>query len=123
VNNACDLAKKECIPCKGGIPALKGADLQKLAAQLPGWEVVNEHHLRRTFKFRNFVEALAFVNRIGELAERVGHHPDLQLSWGRVTVEIWTHKIDGLAEADFIFAAKVDTFFSSMSCSQLNPIT
>lgn len=102
------LAAKECVPCKGGVPPLKGAALQTLATQLPEWEVVNEHHLCRTFKFRDFVQALAFVNRVGELAERVGHHPDLRLSWGRVTVEIWTHKIDGLAEADFIFAAKTD---------------
>lgn len=105
---SCPLAAKECVPCKGGVPPLKGAALQALATQLPEWEVVNEHHLRRAFKFRDFVQALAFVNRVGELAERVGHHPDLRLSWGRVTVEIWTHKIDGLAEADFIFAAKTD---------------
>lgn len=105
---ACNLADKECVPCKGGVPPLKGAELDQYTRQLEGWEVVHEHHLSKTYKFPNFVTALAFVNRIGELAERVGHHPDLHLSWGKVAVEIWTHKINGLTESDFVFAAKTD---------------
>ena len=106
--NSCNLAQKECVPCKGGIPPLKGKELQKLLNQLGDWEVIDEHHLAKTYKFPNFVTALAFVNRIGELAERIGHHPDLTLAWGKVGVEIWTHKINGLTESDFIFAAKTD---------------
>jgi len=106
--NACKLAEKECVPCKGGVPPLKGASIQELVRQLDDWQVVKEHHLARIFKFPDFARALAFVNRVGELAERIGHHPDLYLAWGKVGVEIWTHKIDGLTESDFIFAAKVD---------------
>lgn len=104
----CNLADKECLPCKGGVPPLKGAALHTLARQLDGWTMVGEHHLTKTYRFPDFVAALAFVNRVGGLAERVGHHPDLHLAWGRVDVEIWTHKIDGLTESDFIFAAKTD---------------
>lgn len=74
-----------------------------------GWQVVDGHHLEKTFRFPDFRQALAFTNRIGELAESVGHHPDLHLAWGKVRVVAWTHKIGGLSEADFIFAAKCDT--------------
>lgn len=102
------LAQKECVPCKGGIPPLKGMELQGLLEQLDGgWKVVDEHHLEKVFRFKNFREALAFTNRVGELAERQGHHPDIHLSWGMVKLKVWTHKIDGLTESDFIFAAKV----------------
>lgn len=76
--------------------------------QLEGWEVVNEHHLKKLYKFPNFVTALAFVNRVGELAEKIGHHPDITLTWGKAGIEIWTHKIDGLTESDFVLAAKID---------------
>jgi 4a-hydroxytetrahydrobiopterin dehydratase len=103
-----DLASKTCVPCRGGVPPLKGDELSGLAAQVPGWEVVEEHHLKRRFRFKNFREALDFVNRVGELAEEQAHHPDLELGWGYVVVSVWTHKIDGLTESDFIFAAKVD---------------
>ncbi|HLI33765.1 MAG TPA: 4a-hydroxytetrahydrobiopterin dehydratase [Terriglobia bacterium] len=102
------LASKTCVPCKGDVPPLKGAELQKLQSEVPGWEVVNEHHLEKTYKFPDFVKALAFVNRIGELAEQQGHHPDIYLAWGKVGVKTWTHKIDGLTESDFILAAKID---------------
>lgn len=104
----CKLADKKCVPCKGGTPPLKGAALKKLLAQLDGWKAIKGHHLQKTYLFPNFVKALAFVNRVGRLAERIGHHPDLYLAWGKVGVEIWTHKINGLTESDFIFAAKVD---------------
>ncbi len=103
-----ELASKTCVPCRGGTPPLEGAELKELRRQVPEWEVVEEHHLRRVFRFKNFREALVFVNQVGELAEEQGHHPDLCFGWGRVEVTIWTHKIDGLTESDFIFAAKVD---------------
>ncbi len=106
--DACKLADKECVPCKGGVPPLKGAELKKFLDQLEGWGAIQEHHLAKTYKFPDFASALAFVHRIGALAEKVGHHPDLTLAWGKVGVEIWTHKIDGLTESDFIFAAKTD---------------
>jgi len=104
-----ELASKTCVPCKGGTPPLKGEKLDGLRRQLPEWEVVEEHHLRKVFRFKNFREALGFVNRVGELAEEQGHHPDICFGWGRVEISVWTHKIDGLTESDFIFAAKVDT--------------
>ena len=104
-----DLASRTCVPCRGGVPPLKGEALEALHRQLNnGWEVVEEHHLTKTFTFPNFVEALAFVNRIGAVAEEQGHHPDLYLTWGKVRVDLWTHKIDGLSESDFILAAKID---------------
>src|SRR5207245_5800295 len=103
------LAEKECVPCKGGVPPLKGQELARLNEQLhPGWKVVNEHHLEREFKFKDFREALEFTNKLGELAEAQGHHPDIYLAWGKVKLTMWTHKIDGLTESDFVFAAKVD---------------
>jgi 4a-hydroxytetrahydrobiopterin dehydratase len=104
-----ELAMKECIPCKGGIPPLKGENLTPLYKQLGGdWNLIDEHHLEKEFRFKNFREALAFTNRVGELAENQKHHPDICLSWGKVDIKIWTHKIDGLTESDFILAAKVD---------------
>jgi 4a-hydroxytetrahydrobiopterin dehydratase len=106
-----ELASKTCVPCRGGVPPLQGEELTKLAAQLDGWDVVNEHHLERTFKFPDFRAALSFTNRVGELAEEQGHHPDIYLSWGKVAVTTWTHKIDGLTESDFILAAKIDQLF------------
>jgi 4a-hydroxytetrahydrobiopterin dehydratase len=107
-----DLASKQCIPCKGGVPPLKGGELRALLAQLGGgWEVVGEHHLERDYKLKDFREALSFVNRVGEMAEQQNHHPDLLLSWGRVRVTVWTHKIDGLTESDFVFAAKCDRLY------------
>jgi 4a-hydroxytetrahydrobiopterin dehydratase len=102
------LADKECIPCKGGVPALKGAELKALQSEVPGWEVVNEHHLHKLYKFPDFKKALEFVNRAGAIAEEQGHHPDILLKWGKVEITVFTHKIDGLTESDFILAAKID---------------
>ncbi|MGC9947750.1 MAG: 4a-hydroxytetrahydrobiopterin dehydratase [Bryobacteraceae bacterium] len=107
------LTEKHCIPCKGGVPPLRGDELEKLSVQLPDWKVIGEHHLTRTFVFPDFKTALAFVNRAGAVAEAEGHHPDLWLTWGRVDVKTYTHKIDGLTESDFILAAKIDREFSS----------
>jgi 4a-hydroxytetrahydrobiopterin dehydratase len=108
-NSLCDLSDKHCVPCRGGVPPLKGEALAPLAKQVPQWQVVDEHHLTRTLSFPDFVTGLAFVNRLAEVAEAEGHHPDIYLAWGRVRVDIWTHKIDGLTESDFILAAKADT--------------
>jgi len=104
-----ELAEKHCVPCKGGVQPLKGNDLARLAGELAeGWRVVNEHHLERKYEFENFRKALNFTNQVGELAEQQNHHPDIYLAWGKVKLTLWTHKIDGLTESDFIFAAKVD---------------
>ena len=87
---------------------MRGTELTRLAHELKGgWQVVNEHHLEKEYEFKNFREALEFTNRVGELAEEQGHHPDIYLAWGKVKLTIWTHKIDGLTESDFVFAAKV----------------
>lgn len=103
-----ELAKRECVPCRGGVPPLKGDEIQKLVGEIKEWTVVEEHHLTKVYKQRDFKESLAFVNRVGELAEQQGHHPDICFGWGRVEISIWTHKIDGLTESDFILAAKID---------------
>lgn len=106
---ACSLGDKACIPCEGGIEPLKGDALTSLNGELGnGWQVIDEHHLEKDYKFKNFRDALGFTNRVGELAEEVGHHPDIFLAWGKVKLTLWTHKIGGLSESDFIFAAKAD---------------
>src|SRR5450432_3684486 len=102
------LSEKQCVPCRGDIPALKGAELQRLSQIIPQWSVVNDHHITRTFKFPDFRQALVFVNKAGEIAEEQGHHPDILLAWGKAEVTLWTHKINGLSESDFIMAAKID---------------
>ncbi len=94
------------------MPPLRGAELTALQGKLgSGWEVVREHHLEKEYSFPDFRRALDFTVRLGEVAEAEGHHPDIHLSWGRVRLEIWTHKIDGLTESDFILAAKADTVY------------
>lgn len=103
-----ELANKQCVPCRGGVPPLAGDEISKLLISLNGWEVVNEHHLRREFKFSNYAESLEFVNRLSAIAEEQGHHPDICFGWGRAEVTIWTHKINGLTESDFILGAKID---------------
>ena len=104
-----ELATKECVPCKGGVPPLAGKELEALAQQVPKWKVVEGHHITRAFTFPDFKQALAFVNKVGYLAESQGHHPDILLSWGKAEITTWTHKINGLTESDFILAAKIDT--------------
>jgi 4a-hydroxytetrahydrobiopterin dehydratase len=103
------LAERECAPCKGGTPPLKGKQLEEFASELgAGWRVVDQHHLEKEYAFKDFREALDFTNRVGELAEAQQHHPDIYLTWGKVKLTLWTHKIGGLSESDFIFAAKVN---------------
>jgi len=103
-----DLAGKTCVPCRGGVPPLAGKELENFASQVPAWKIINGHHITRELTFPDFVQALAFVNKVGALAEEQGHHPDIFLTWGRVAITLWTHKIDGLTESDFIMAAKID---------------
>ena len=104
-----DLASKACVPCRRGAPPLHGRQLLELCGELgDGWEVVDGHHLEKMYRFDDFRDALEFTNRVGELAEEQGHHPDIELSWGRVKLAVYTHKIDGLTESDFIWAAKAD---------------
>ena len=103
------LAGKQCTPCKGGVPPLRGKELARLAGELGGgWQVVAEHQLEKEYQFKDFREALDFTNKVGELAEAQGHHPDIYLAWGKVKLTVWTHKINGLTESDFVLAAKVD---------------
>lgn len=105
------LAQKHCVPCRGGTPPITGSELLPYAEQLPDWKIIEEHHIAKTFLFPDFKQALAFVNRIGAVAEIEGHHPDLCLAWGKVDVQIYTHKIRGLSESDFVLAAKIDELF------------
>ena len=103
------LAQKTCIPCRGGVPPLKGEELDALQEKLGNdWQIINEHHLEKEYIFADFRQALNFTAKVGEVAENQGHHPDIYLAWGKVKLTIWTHKIDGLTESDFIFAAKAD---------------
>lgn len=102
------LADQQCLPCQGSVPALKGADIERLLGQLDGWMVFSEHHLAKRFTFPDFQQGLDFVNRVGAIAEEQGHHPDIFLAWGKVEITIFTHKVDGLTESDFVLAAKID---------------
>ena len=109
---ACDLAAKKCVPCRGGVPPLKGAAIQELLTALDGgWLVIDAHQLEKEYRFKEFADALAFTNQVGALAEAEGHHPDIYLAWGKVKLILWTHKVDGLTESDFIFAAKADRLY------------
>jgi 4a-hydroxytetrahydrobiopterin dehydratase len=111
-----DLASRSCVPCRGGVPPLRGEALLALQKTLEGaWSVVREHHLEKDYSFPDFRSALDFTVRIGEVAESEGHHPDVYLSWGKVRLQIWTHKIDGLTESDFILAAKADRLYAAGS--------
>ena len=104
-----ELAQENCIPCRGGVPPLKGEELDALQAKLGiDWQIINGHHLEKEFIFADFRQALDFTVKVGEVAENQGHHPDISLAWGKVKLTIWTHKIDGLTESDFIFGAKAD---------------
>jgi 4a-hydroxytetrahydrobiopterin dehydratase len=105
------LADKKCVPCRGGLPPLRGAELEKFHHAVPNWTVIDEHHIHRDFQFPDFQQALNFVNQVGAVAEEQGHHPDISLTWGKAGITLWTHKIDGLSESDFIMAAKIDRLY------------
>lgn len=109
------LADLKCIPCKGGVPPLTPEQYTPLLAQVEGWEVQDQKRLFKRFRFKNFVQAVDFVNAIAPVAEEEGHHPDLYVAWGKVEVFLWTHKIDGLTESDFYMAAKIDRVFRGRS--------
>lgn len=109
------LADHKCTPCRGGVPPLARDRAQAMLAELdPGWQLNAAGHLERVFPFKNFARSLEFANTVGAIAEQEGHHPDLHVAWGQCTVEIWTHKIQGLTESDFYLAAKADRAFVSM---------
>jgi 4a-hydroxytetrahydrobiopterin dehydratase len=103
-----DLANRDCVPCRGGVPPMAHDEIQMLLQELEGWEAVRDHHLRKTYQFKDFRDSLEFVNQVGKLAEDQGHHPDICFAWGKAEITIWTHKIDGLTESDFVLAAKID---------------
>ncbi|NLI23211.1 MAG: 4a-hydroxytetrahydrobiopterin dehydratase [Bacteroidales bacterium] len=107
------LTDKKCLPCEGGMPPLASSEISRLKAEIsPGWEVVNQHHLVKTFYFVNFRHTFDFVTKLAELAETEGHHPVIHIYYDKAVVEIWTHAIDGLSENDFILAAKTDLLLS-----------
>ena len=107
------LAQQQCIPCRGGVPPLEGDELARLEGELgSGWRVVDGHHLEKEYTFPDFATALSFINRVGAMAEEQNHHPDLYFTWGKARVTIWTHKIDGLTESDFVFAAKTEALYA-----------
>jgi len=108
---ATSLADRTCIPCKGGTPPLTHDQIAPLLAQLEGWQVEGDKKLIKSFKVKNFLEAVDFVNRITPVAEAENHHPDLYVRWGEVRVDLWTHKINGLTESDFVLAAKAEKAF------------
>ncbi|MGA2639272.1 MAG: 4a-hydroxytetrahydrobiopterin dehydratase [Spirochaetia bacterium] len=109
-----DLARRQCVPCKGGVPPLAAERVQSLRRQVsPDWTLVGGHHLQREFKVKDFRQALALANRFGEIAESQRHHPDLLVSWGKLRVTLFTHAIDGLHENDFIIAARIDALLRS----------
>jgi len=110
-----ELKELKCVPCRGGEPPLTQAEIALLKPQVPDWEVIEVNgipRLQRAFKFKNFAQALAFTNQVGELAEAEDHHPAILTEWGLVTVTWWTHKIKGLHRNDFIMAAKTDGFYT-----------
>ncbi len=107
------LAERKCVSLENGAQPLKGKQLEELLNELNhDWDVVDEHHLEKEYHFKNFRDALNFTVKVGELAEELNHHPEITLTWGKVILRIWTHKINGLAECDFILAAKADQLYS-----------
>ena len=104
-----DLLSKKCIPCSIGAIPLNKEEIEKLLKELKDeWTIEEDKHLNKTYKFKDFKEALSFTNLVGELAENEGHHPDIYLAWGKVEIKLWTHKIKSLHENDFILASKID---------------
>ncbi len=113
-----ELADNKCIPCRGGVPPMEMDRARELLTKLDkGWALNAAGHLERQYGFGDFVEAMDFANRVTEIAEEENHHPDLHIAWARCVVEIWTHKIQGLTESDFFFAAKADRAFRDGSAA------
>jgi 4a-hydroxytetrahydrobiopterin dehydratase len=108
------LADKTCVPCRGGVPPLTASEIAALGKQVDNWRVFENHHVEKEFNFPDFKTALDFVNKVGAVAEGQGHHPDIYLAWGKAQIKIWTHKINGLTESDFILAAKVDQVYGNL---------
>jgi len=103
------LSEKHCVPCEGGMPAFGKKQITKYKSQLKSnWEVLNDKKLRKEFIFKNFVQVMGFVNQVALIAQAEDHHPDMQVSYKKVVVELWTHAVNGLSENDFILAAKID---------------
>ncbi len=112
------LADQRCVPCRGGVPPMDETRAKELLRELEdGWHLNTEGHLEREYRFQNFTEAMALANKLADVAEQEGHHPDLYIAWGKCKVEIWTHKIEGLTESDFYFAAKADRAFRALGNS------
>ena len=107
-----DLANKKCIPCEGGIPSFDTSEIHKYLKKVDGWDVKTDkdkvYYLIKEFKFKNFLESQNFINKVSQIAETEGHHPDIWFGWGYAKIKIFTHAIKGLHESDFILAAKVD---------------
>ncbi|HEU0200813.1 MAG TPA: 4a-hydroxytetrahydrobiopterin dehydratase [Burkholderiaceae bacterium] len=109
------LADQKCVPCRGGVPPMDEARAKELLRELDdGWHLNPAGHLEREYRLQSFAEAMALANKVAEVAEQEGHHPDLCIAWGKCKVEIWTHKIRGLTESDFYFAAKADRAFRTL---------
>lgn len=102
------LSEKKCVPCTGKVPALDATQISQMLSDIEGWQVIENKKLTKTLKFDNFKKAMRLADQIADIAERENHHPDLHVSWGELRIELWTHKIDGLSESDFIMAAKID---------------
>ena len=102
-----NLTEKKCKPCEGGVPAMTEAQANELLAQVPSWKII-DWKVTKEFKFKNFLEAMEFVNKVAEIAEQEQHHPDISISYSKVGIKTWTHAINGLSENDFILAAKID---------------
>ena len=115
MNDDRSLADRSCVPCRGGVPPMPLERVEALLGELEDWCAEGNYHIVREFSFPDFRRALDFVNAVGEVAEEEGHHPDLYLTWGKVRVEIRTHKINGLTDSDFILAAKVDRVAEELS--------
>ena len=107
-----DLANKKCVPCEGGIPAFDLSEIHKYLKKVDGWNVLkndkNNYYIEKDFKFKNFIDSEKFIIEVGKIAETEGHHPDINFGWGYAKIKISTHAIDGLAESDFVLAAKID---------------
>ena len=104
-----DLINQKCVPCEGGVPSLKRAEIEKYLAQLKGgWEVLEDKKIVKEFKFKDFKGAMSFVNKVADIANKDDHHPDITIHYSKVEILLWTHAIGGLSENDFIIAAKID---------------